>query len=97
MFKDIQSILPKSIARSGLGKKMDEAQVLEIFNEVADKIIPGDIRDTVRPLYLNSRILTIASLSGYATEILRKKEAETIKLINQKMTSQIVRKLNFLT
>lgn len=95
--QDIQSILPRSIRRSGLGQKMEEAQVLELFNEFADQVLPGDVRESVRPLYLGGRILTIASLSGFATNELRQREAEVLKYINQRMTGQIVRKLNFLT
>lgn len=97
MFKDIQSILPKSIQRSGLGKKMDEVRVLEEFTILTDKLLPGDVRSGVRPMSLNARVLTVASLSSFATSLLKKNEAALIKELNQTMKAQLVRKIVYLT
>lgn len=97
MFNDIQSILPKSLKRSGLGPKMEEAQIFDLFNEIADRIMPGDVRESIRPIYFNSRILTIASLSSFATAEMKQKEDLIIGFINEKMTRRAVRKLAFLT
>ena len=87
MFNDIQSIFLKTIKRSGLGKRVEEAQVLESFNKVIDQLLPGDLRDKVRPMYLSS----------FATDEIKAKESEIIKIINQELAGFVVKKFIYLT
>lgn len=97
MFNDIQSIFLKTIKRSGLGKRVEEAQVMETFNKVIDQLLPGDLRDKVRPMYFSYGNLTIASLSPFATDEIKAKEAEIKKIINQELAGFVVRKFTYLT
>jgi len=76
---------------------MEEAQVFDFFNMIAEQLLPGDKRDSVRPVYLNSRVLTVASLSSFATAELKQKEAQVISFINEKMAGRAIRKISFLT
>ncbi|KKR21314.1 MAG: hypothetical protein UT48_C0010G0062 [Parcubacteria group bacterium GW2011_GWE2_39_37] len=97
MFNDIQSIFLKTIKRSGLGKRVEEAQVLESFNKVIDQLLPGDLRDKVRPMYFNQGSLAVASLSSFATDEIKAKESEIIKIINQELAGFVVKKFIYLT
>ncbi len=79
----IADILPNAIRRSGLGRKIREQEVLEAFELAADQFLPGDLRSYVRGMYVRSSILTVASLSGYATNILKPQEKEILAYIKK--------------
>lgn len=90
----IADILPRAIRRSGMGRKIREQEVLEAFELAANEFLPGDLRSYVRGMYSRGSILTVASLSGYATNILKQREREIlayIKKIDPRITTEKIR------
>jgi len=97
MFFNLKSILPKSIKRAGASQQVQDTQVIKVFNETKDKLLPDNLARKIKPMYIKDGKLVIASLSSLAVHELQKKEAVIIKKINQEFNSQIVKKLKYLT
>jgi hypothetical protein len=96
MFLDIKSLLPKSLNRSGLGQQIKMAQIIEIFEHIADQVIPADLRSSVQAVYYKNKVLSVASLSFIAQQELRRREDVFIKKINQDMGEEVVCKFTYL-
>lgn len=97
MFSDIQSLLPKTIKRSGLGRQVLETKAIETFHGLADQLVTGDVRDSLRAMYLSGSTLMVASLSPFATEEIRKNESRIVSYINCQLGEPAVRRLGYLT
>lgn len=92
--QSIADIIPNAIRRGGLGRKLREQEIIEAFELAANELIPGDLRSYVRGMYVRGSILTVASLSGVATTILKEKESVIlayIKKIDPRITIQKIR------
>jgi hypothetical protein len=79
--ESISKILPGSLRRGGLGRKVREQEIITAFGMAADSFLPADLRHAVRGLYVRSGILTVASLSSYATEALRRYQSDVLAYI----------------
>jgi predicted nucleic acid-binding Zn ribbon protein len=97
MFQDIQPILNRSIKRAGINSQVEAVRILDIFMIVAEKILPEGILEHIRPLYLQSGVLTIASLSDSAVTTLSKKEQELLSELNNQFEQPVVDKFRYLT
>lgn len=94
--QSIADILPNAIRRSGLGRKLREQEILEAFELAADQFVPGDLRSYVRAMYARGSILTVASLSGIATNIMKQKEADILAYIKKIDPRIAIAKIRFL-
>lgn len=94
--QSIADIIPNAIRRGGLGRKLREQEVLEAFELAADRFVPGDLRSYVRAMYVRGSILTVASLSGTATAIMKQKEREILAYIKEIDPRIAVEKVRFL-
>jgi predicted nucleic acid-binding Zn ribbon protein len=101
MFKDIKNLLPKSMNRSGLSKKVRIAGVLKLFQSEAKKILNKDLAEQIKPLYIKHGVLTVATLSSLAAKKLQEHEKKILRKINMvfedKKDEKEVEKIKYLT
>jgi len=96
MFIDIKNILPKSVERSGAGRQIEAAKIIEVFDNMKNALLPGHIASKAKALYIRSGVLYIASLSGIVTQELKYKESDIIEYINKAVGREAVKKIRFL-
>lgn len=96
MFNSIKDILPKTVSRSGIGRQLQAAQVIRLFDEIKDQILPGHISNKVKAVYAKNKVLYVASLSSIVTQELKFRETEIIDTINGKLGKKIVEKIRYL-
>ena len=95
--ESIGNIIPKALQRGQIGRMIREQEELDVFKLVLDQILPGDLRYSVRGLYVHNSLLTAASLSGAATLILKEKQAEMLSLMKQLEPRTRIRKIRILS
>lgn len=95
MFKDLKSILPKSIKRAGIANQIDNLRVMELYGNIAKQII-GNSENVLRPVYVKNKILTVASLSAAAVKELGFFESKIIQEINREMGGCAIEKINYI-
>ncbi len=83
MFKDIKTLLPRSVKRAGLTKKVLAAGALKVFQSEAKKILDDDLTAGVKPLYIRRGVLTVATLSSLAAKKLQENEKKILRKINR--------------
>ncbi|MBU0636588.1 MAG: hypothetical protein ABH818_00295 [Patescibacteria group bacterium] len=94
---DIKTLLSKTIKQHGLGKKIAEKKVKEVFSQTVRQLFNNGLAYRVKPLYVKDGYLTIASLSESSIEQIKIKEAIIISKINEELTEKIVKKINYLS
>ena len=62
-----------------------------------DSLMGNSLSKKVQPMICQDQVLTIASLSSMATEILQKKEKVIIEKINEQFGDNSIRKISYLT
>ncbi len=97
MFNSIKDILPKTLARSGIGRQIQAAQIIKQFDELKDLVLPGHISNKVKAVYIKNRILYVASLSSIVTQELRFRESEIIEAINERLGKKTIEKIRYLS
>lgn len=95
MFHDISKILPKSIQRAGISKRVGAVTVIEAFSTIIGDFLSPELAKKVRPLFVRDKVLTIASLSSIASQEVKLKEAELIAKINEKIGKTAVEKIRY--
>jgi predicted nucleic acid-binding Zn ribbon protein len=96
MFNDLKSLIPRSIQRSGIYKRVEASQIILQFNKFKDEMLPGHIAGKAQAMYVKNKVLYVASLSGIVTQELKQKECEVIGLINEHFGREVVNKLRFM-
>lgn len=96
MFKDLKSILPKTIKRAGITNQIENLRVLELYGNIVKRVIENS-ENTLRPVYVKDNILTVAALSAEAVKELRYFEAKIIQEINGKLGKIAIEKINYIT
>ncbi len=97
MFQEIKPILNKSIKRAGIDSQIEAVKVLEAFSGLVAKVLPAEMADRLKPLYLSGGVLTVASLSDEATQLLSRQQPEILQEINNQFGRQLVNKFRYLT
>lgn len=96
MFKDLKSILPKTIKRAGISDKIDNLRVLELYSEIV-KPIAENSENVLRPIYIKGDVLTVAALSQKTVRDLQYFEHKIVEEINIKMGKKVIEKINYIT
>lgn len=96
MFTPIKKLLNTSIKKSGLEDKVQAALVLEVCEKVLSDMFGQKIENKAKPIYLKNNELVIAVLSSVISQELKLRENEIIKIINQELKKEIVKRLKFL-
>lgn len=96
MFKDIKTLLPKSVKRAGISGKVLTSGALAVFREEAGKILGEGVSDKVKPLYIRHGTLVAATLSSAAALKLQTNEKKIIRKINRFCGDKEVKKIKYL-
>jgi hypothetical protein len=96
MFKDIKTLLPRSVKRAGISRKLQTAGILHIFRQEAEKILQGDLTDQVKPLYMKRGVLVVATLSSLAAKKLQENEKKLLRRLNRAGGEEAVEKIEYL-
>lgn len=91
MFKDIKSIIPKSVKRSGISKDLKSEVISRVFKAETVKLLSPDLASKIRPLYIRGGIIKIASLSTTAIKELEQLEEKIINNINKSLGKEAVK------
>jgi len=94
---DIKSLLKKSIKRAGADDKINEIQVIKIFNKLAKELLPNNLRMQIKPVYYKEGILSVASLSAAAAEEILCYSKKIIKEINNKLGQETIKNIKYIT
>jgi len=97
MFKDLKSLLSKSIQRAGIAGQVGSAQITKIFEEITKQILSEETSSKTKAVDIKDKTLLVACLSSAAVQELQLKEAEIIKKINKTIGKEIVRKIKYIT
>lgn len=92
----IANILPNAMRRGGLGRKIREQETLELFEQELDLFLPGDVRGSVQVMSIDGSVATIASLSGFATQQLKRQEGYILANINKKVEGKKILRIRYL-
>ncbi|MEA3398627.1 MAG: DciA family protein [Patescibacteria group bacterium] len=97
MFKDIKSILSRSIKRAGMGSQVEEKQALEIFKDGIKGLLGADLAKQVKILYIKEKVIVLACLSSQAAKIIKDNERQIFKVINKNIGKIVVERARYLT
>lgn len=97
MFKDLKSILPETIKKTGLACKLESFEVLKIFSRIAGLILAGNLIEKIMPINVEGKQLTVAALSPDVVRELRYFEPKIIQEINEKLGKIAIEKINYIT
>lgn len=97
MFKDLKSLLPKTIKRAGLNRQIKQQEQLKLFQQVALEFLSSELAKEIKPLYIYDHILTVVSLSPAAVAVLAKKEQFIIKRMNEILGGGELKRIRCLT
>jgi len=95
-FQDLSSIIGQHVQKKGLAYQVEAAMTLQYFDEIAEKLWEGRMKDRAKALYLKDHTLTIAVLSPLLAQELKTKESEIQEYINKKVGTEAVMKLRFI-
>jgi hypothetical protein len=95
-FIDIKNLLPKAIKRAGVDMRVNEAKVLNLFEEIKDNFLPYDLGEKVRAMYVRNGTLAIASLTFEATQELTIKEDMMMEYMNKEIGEEIVKRFRYI-
>ncbi len=96
-FAGLSSLLRKSITSRGLSYQVEASMALQFFDQAAEELWQGKMKDRARAMYLKDHALTIAVLSPVLSQEIRLKEAQVLEYINKKAGAEIVTKLKFIS
>lgn len=96
MWQSLGDLLPQSLKKSGLHKAIDEAMLLQEFNEVAKHVLGGQ-SEQCRAVYIKDRYLWVAVLTKAAANELKFSETDILKALADKCGEGRVLGLRFLS
>ena len=97
MFQNLSSLLNKHVHRKGLTYQVEAAMALQYFDEIAESLWTGKMKDRAKALYLKDQTLTIAVLSPVLAQELKTREDEIQTYINKKLGTEAVIKMRFIS
>lgn len=96
-FTHLSDLLGKSVRRKGLSSQVEAAMILELFQQKAKMLFDESLLESMRPLYVKDRILTIAVLSPALAQEIRLNEPAILAYINEKAGRGAIEHLRFLS
>jgi predicted nucleic acid-binding Zn ribbon protein len=96
-FQELSSILGHHVQKKGLTYQVEAAMALQYFDEIAESLWQGKMKDRAKPLYLKDQTLTVAVLSPVLAQELKSREDEVQSYINKKLGTEAVIKLRFIS
>lgn len=95
-FTPIKYTLHRNIQSSGLQDQVDGARAIELFSSVLATILPAELCQQVKGLYLKNRTLTVSVPSPAIGQEVKLHERQIVEQLNQKMGATVAERLRFL-
>ncbi|MFA6322372.1 MAG: DUF721 domain-containing protein [Candidatus Buchananbacteria bacterium] len=95
-FTSIKKIIPKSVKAAGIQNNLNEAKILENFNETAAKVFGDRVLKKIKPLYIKDGTLMVACLSDVLAQYIRENERRFLFELNRPFGKGIIEKIRFL-
>lgn len=96
MFQKLSDTLRAKFSRKDeLSRQVKIAQVLELYRNIATKILPQIPAAEIEPKSLKNKVLTVKVTSAAAASELRFYEHETLREINQTLQESLVEKIRY--
>ena len=90
MFKPIQSLIPKTANRLGVGKQLQAIDICNRYKKVATQILPEQAQNNTFPKWFKNKTLVIGvANSAWAQEVIMRKDA-IIDEINSKVGRKVI-------
>lgn len=96
-FTHLSDLLGKNVRKKGLSSQVEAAMILELFQQKAKELFDPSLLESMRPLYVKDRILTIAVLSPVLAQEIKLNEPTILRYINEKAGGGVVEHLRFLS
>ncbi len=93
----LKDIADKSLSQRGIKNRIQESWLIQIANEQLFDYFGEVGRDKVRAIYFKEGILTLAVLSDDLLFDIERAKFELIEILNNKLDSDLVNDLRFLT
>ena len=97
MFQDLKTILPKSVKRAGIGKKVERKQALKMFREALQGILGSDSAAQVKVLYIKESVISLACLSKETVEKIKNSQDEIIEIINKNIGKDVIKQVRYIS
>lgn len=93
MFTPLSRILPKAIARIGVGREVQAALICEQYRKFAPKLVHPEALNHTLPKNYRNRTLTVGVVnSAWGEQVISRKE-ELIKAMNSALGQRIINQL----
>ena len=83
-FTKLDSLLPRSVKRFGIGKKLANAQALDAFLHLAVDWFGADALKRLKPLGVKNGALMVACLSSVLEQQLKDRESQICKELSRR-------------
>ena len=97
MFKDINTLLSKSIKKVGIWEQVRSEQIEKLYREELERLLTRNIMERLKVLYFKDGMITIACLDEQIVEKLKSFEADIIKKINLFVGNACLHSVRYLT
>lgn len=95
-FVNIGKIIPKAVKSAGIEVSLNEAKLLDNFNETAVKVFGEDVLKKIKPLYIKNGTLMVACLSDLLATRIRDNERRFLYELNKPFHKGVIEKIRFL-
>lgn len=97
MFKDINTLLSKSIKKVGIWEQVRSEQVEKIYREELERLLTRNIMERLKVLYFKDGTITVACLDEQIVSRLISFEEDIIKKTNQSVGHTCLHSVRYLT
>ena len=97
MFQDLKTILPKSVKRAGIDKKVGEKLALEMFREALAGFLNSDSAMQVKVLYIREGVISLACLSEEIIKEIKSSQNEIIAIINKEIGKNVIKQVRYIS
>ena len=96
MFKDVKSLLPKTIKKIGISRQLDSVRLIKIFEKTIISELSSDFANKIKVLYIKGKIVSLVSFSSEATRQIKSLETNLVNRANKTAGDNYVEKIRIL-
>jgi hypothetical protein len=95
MFSPLSEALTKRIKAYGIGKKLLEVKVLNLWKETVENIFNKKVSGLARVLNFRNGVLSIGMFDSYSSQKIKEKKEKIVEILNEKLGGEVIKKINF--
>ena len=85
-----------AIKKAPIAKQVQAAKVIEVATQVITSVLPAEMSDHARPLFLKNRTLTVSCVSSAVAQEVRLHQSEIVKKINDGLGESALDRIRYL-